>query len=148
MSKQVLLTVILFYSLVLFIPIAAALLYVRPRLWHYLLALFLGIVVGWWDLGATDVQGIVLLLLVLGLFMGFAQPKQAWRWALLLAMFVPSIAFAAVALGVKTFSANETLGSMIAFLPALIGAYSGALVSRAAGHGANEGSVSNRPEIV
>ena len=130
MSKETLFTVIIFNSLVLFIPLAAALLFFRPRLWHYLFALFLGIVVGWLDRNASEVQGTVLLLLVFGLFMGFAQPKHAWRWALILGAFVPLMGFAAAAFGLKPFTVNETIGSLIAFVPAFIGTYAGAFVNR------------------
>jgi glycopeptide antibiotics resistance protein len=130
MSKETLFTVIIFNSLVLFIPLAAVLLYFRPRLWHYLFALFLGIVVGWLDRNASEVQGTVLLLLVFGLFMGFAQPKHAWRWALILGAFVTLMGFAAAAFGLKPFTVNETIGSLIAFVPAFFGTYSGAFVNR------------------
>jgi hypothetical protein len=136
MSKATLFTVIIFYSLVLFVPLALILLYLRPRLWHYLLALFLGIMVGWLDLNAAEVQGTVLLLLVFGVFFGFAQPKHAWRWALLLGMWVPLGGLAAQAIGLKTPEPPNVFGSLIAFVPALLGAYGGALAKWASAHGA------------
>ena len=64
MSAQTLFTVIVFNSLVLFIPVAMLLLYMRPQLWHYLFALFLGLVIGWMDMHSVEVQPTVLLLLV------------------------------------------------------------------------------------
>ncbi len=132
MSGEVLFTVVVFNSLALFVPLAALLLYMRPQLWHYLLGLFLGLLVGWIDFRAVEVQPSVLLLVVFGLFLGFAQPRHAWRWALLLALWIPLAAFVAVWLGLKPFSVQETVGSTIAIIPALVGAYGGAFVNRAA----------------
>ncbi len=132
MSKEVLFTVVVFNSLVLFIPVAMFLLYKRPDLWHYLFGLFLGLLIGWIDFRAVEVQPSVLLLLVFGLFLGFAQPRHAWRWALILGIWIPLGGFAAVWLGLKAFSVQETIGSMMAFIPALVGAYGGVLVNRAA----------------
>jgi hypothetical protein len=124
---------IVFYSLLLFVPVAVLLLYIRPQLWHYLFALFLGLVIGWIDMHSIEVQPTVLLLLVFGLFMGFAEPKHAWRWAILLAVWVPLGGFAAQVVGLRTAAPAEpgVFASFIAFIPALIGAYGGALVKRA-----------------
>lgn len=131
MSRETLFTVIIFNSLVLFVPLAMLLLYMRPRLWHYLFALFLGLVIGWIDLRSVEVQPTVLLLLVCGMFLGNAQPKHAWRWALLLAVWVPLGGLVALAAGLKTAAPAEpgVFASLIAFIPALIGAYGGVLVN-------------------
>lgn len=126
-------TVIIFYSLVLFVPVSALLLLARPKLWHYLLAIFLGMIVGWLDLRSDEVSATILLLLVFGMFLGFAQPRHAWRWALLLAMWVPLGGFFSSALGLTNLPAASPnwLASLVAFIPAFIGAYGGALVSGA-----------------
>lgn len=133
MSREVLFTVVMFNSLVLFVPVAMFLLNMRPQLWHYLLALFLGLVIGWIDLRAVEVQPTVLLLLVFGLFLGFAQPRHAWRWALLLAVWIPLGGFVALVVGLRTPAPVEptALASFIAFIPAFIGTYAGVLVNRA-----------------
>lgn len=133
MSKDIAFTVVIFYSLVLFIPVSALLLFVRPRLWHYLLAVFLGIMVGWFDLRTDEVSLTILLLLVFGMFLGFAQPSHAWRWALLLALWVPlgGIVSAVLGRGVAATNSNWP-ASLFALAPAFIGAYVGAFVSRAA----------------
>jgi hypothetical protein len=131
MSKEILFTVVVFNSLVLFIPVAMFLLYKRPRLWHYLLALFLGLMIGWIDLRSVEVQPTVLLLLVFGLFLGFAQPRHAWRWAVILAVWIPLGGLVALVAGLRTPAPAEpgVAGSFIAFIPALIGSYCGAFVN-------------------
>lgn len=133
MPSQTLFTMVVFYSLVLFVPVAMVLLYVRPQLWNFLFALFLGLVIGWIDMRATEVQPTVLMLLVFGLFLGFAQPAHAWRWALLLAVWVPLGGLAAQLAGLRAGAPAEpgVLASFIAFIPALVGSYGGALANRA-----------------
>jgi hypothetical protein len=145
MPRDILFTVVVFNSLLLFVPIAMLLLYMRPRLWHYLFALFLGLVIGWLDLHSVEVQPTVLLLLVFGLFLGFAQPRHAWRWALLLAIWVPLGGFAAQVAGLRTAAPAEpgVIASFIAFIPALVGAYGGALVNRASSRFPGQTQASN-----
>jgi hypothetical protein len=133
MSNEILFTVVVFNSLVIFVPVAMFLLFMRPQLWHYLFALFLGLVIGWLDIRSVEAQPTVLLLVVCGLFLGFSQPTHAWRWALLLAVWIPLGGFAALAIGLRTPAPDEpgVIGSFIAFVPAFIGTYVGVLLNRA-----------------
>ncbi len=131
MSTQLLFTMIVFNSLVLFLPLAAILLWLKPNLWLPLLTIFLGIVVGLTDL-RSDVQMTALLLLVFGFFAGYAKPQHAWVWALLLGIWVPLAEFTAVAIGLKLSYRPDILASAIALVPAFIGAYGGVLVQWAA----------------
>ncbi len=130
MTVDKLLTVIIFNSLLLFIPVSAVLLVARPQLWQYLFAVFLGVLTGWFDLRTDEVSLTILLLVVFGLFLGFAQPRHAWRWALILAVWVPLGAFVAGTLRLNGVVQAEPnwLASLFAFVPALVGAYGGALV--------------------
>jgi len=90
MSNQTLFTVITFNMMILFVPVTAFALFRWPRLWHVLLALYLGLLVGLTDLRSDDPQLAALLLITFGLFLGFAQPKAAWRWALILGPWSPA----------------------------------------------------------
>ncbi len=145
MTKDILFTVVVFYSLVFYVPVALFLLYLRPQLWHYLFALFLGLVIGWMDVRSVEVQPTVLMLLVFSLFLGFAQPRHAWRWGLLLAVWVPLGGLAAQVIGLRTPAPDEpgVIGSLIAFIPAFVGAYAGALVNRASSRLPRPGEASN-----
>ena len=69
MSSQLLFTVIVFNSLVLFLPVAAILLWLKADLWLPLLMIFLGVIIGLSDL-RSDVQLTALLLLAFGFFAG------------------------------------------------------------------------------
>jgi len=134
MSNQTLFTVITFNLLVLFVPVVMFLLYKRPQLWLYLLTLFLGVFVGLTDLRTDDPQLPALLLIVFGLFAGFAQPRRAWQWALILAVWIPFFGAATRVAGLNPASWADVLFSFIALIPALAGAYAGALVKRFSPH--------------
>ena len=131
MSTQLLFTMIVFNSLVVFLPIAAILLWLKPNLWLPLLTAFLGILIGLSDL-RSEVQLTFLLLLVFGFFAGYAKPKNAWVWALLLGVWVPLAEFTALAIGLKLSYRPDILASCVALVPAFIGAYAGVFINWAA----------------
>jgi len=118
-----------FHLLVYFLPLSIILLYLWPRLWHHLLSIFFGIIAGMIDVQSQEVQLTVLLLLVFGLFMGFNQPVKAWRWGLLLGVFVPLFAISSI---IESSAAekmvNEGVFAAIAIVPAMLGVYIGVLL--------------------
>ena len=129
MNPQVLFTMTWFHTLVLFLPLAMVLLYKWPKLWHNLLSIFLGIIIGLIDLHSDEVQFTVLLLLIFGLFLGFNQPKGAWKWAIMLSIWIPILGIASIIVGgsyEKLF--NEGIFSCIAVVPAMIGVYAGVAI--------------------
>ncbi|HEX7588077.1 MAG TPA: hypothetical protein VF478_07170 [Anaerolineae bacterium] len=131
MSTQVLFTVIVFNSLVILLPVAAVLLWLKADLWLPLLTMFLGIIIGLSDL-RNDVQLAALLLLAFGFFAGYAKPNYAWVWALLLGIWVPLAEFTALAIGLKLSYRPDILASAIALIPAFVGAYAGVAIQWAA----------------
>jgi len=130
MSIQTIFIVIAFNTLVLALPIAAIILWRKPELWLHLWTLFVGVLVGLMDVRANEVQMTVLLLLAFGFFAGFNQPRRAWRWALLLGVWVPIFAFIAMGIGLTQFRAQQQFGSFIALVPAFLGTYAGVVVKR------------------
>lgn len=132
MSIQTWFTVIAFNALVLALPIGAITLWRKPELWLHLWTLFIGVVVGLMDVKATEVQLTVLLLLAFGFFAGFNQPRRAWRWAMLLSVWVPIFGFVALGVGLTQFRAQEQFGSFIALVPAFLGTYAGVIVRQLA----------------
>ena len=139
MPPQTLFTVITFNLMILFVPVTAFLLFKWPRLWHLLVALYLGLLVGLTDLRTDDPQLPALLLITFGLFLGFAQPKAAWRWALVLGLWVPALGLVALAARLTSTQLSDVLFSFVALVPALIGAYAGVLVNRFSSRAANTG---------
>jgi hypothetical protein len=141
MSAQLLFTIIVFNSLVLFLPIAAILLWRKPDLWLPLFTAFLGVLIGWMELYSSEPQLPMLLLMVFGFFAGYAKPQHAWVWALLLGMWVPLAEFTALAIGLKLAYRPDILASCLALIPAFAGAYAGAFVEWAAARGNRETSI-------
>jgi hypothetical protein len=76
------------------------------------------------------VQVPALLLITFGMFLGFAEPARAWRWALLLGLWVPVLGLIAHSLGLSEGTLSDVLLSTLAVGFALAGAYAGALVQR------------------
>jgi hypothetical protein len=54
----------------------------------------------------------------------------AWRWALVLGLWIPVLGLIARAAGVTNAQFSDVLFSLVALVPALIGAYAGVLVRR------------------
>ncbi len=119
-----------FNALVLSLPIAAIILWLKPHWWLNLLTLFIGVLVGLMDLRATEVQMTAFLLIAFGFFAGFAQPRRAWRWALMLGVWVPL--FGAIASAARLTNARgvDVIASAAAIAFALVGVYAGVMVKR------------------
>ena len=130
MSAQNLFTFIAFNALLLSLPIAALVLWLKPQWWLNDLTLFIGVLVALMDLRATEVQMTALLLVAFGFFAGFAQPRRAWRWALLLGAWVPL--FGAIAYAARLTNARgvDIVASFAAIVFALVGVYAGVIVKR------------------
>jgi hypothetical protein len=130
MTNQGFFNFAIFNSLMLFVLLAAIVLWRKPSLWLYLFTLFLGFVVGWFDVKATEVSPIVLILLTFGFFAGFAQPKRAWLSALFLGIWIPAFAFAASNLRLTNPTQTELITSFLALVFSFVGAHAGAIVRR------------------
>ena len=130
MTNQGFFNFVIFNSLILFVFLTAIVLWRRPGLWLHLFTLFLGFVVGWFDVKATEVSPIALILLTFGFFAGFAQPRRAWLWACFLGLWIPAFAFAAANLHVSNPTQTELITSFLALVFSFVGAYAGVVVRR------------------
>jgi NO-binding membrane sensor protein with MHYT domain len=103
----------------------------RKILVFSLVAMLLGALTSFADFRSKAVQPIVLMILIFTFVFGFWQPRWAWLWALLIGGGVPAAHFLNLALG---FAAPypvmpNVFGSLIALIPAFVGAYSGVVSS-------------------
>ena len=85
------------------------------------LAFLTGLSIGYIDFGASEVQVAVFFILLFSFIFGFAKPKGAWRWALLIGAGVPIISL---------FAGTFSFGALVAFAPAFLGVYCGALAQK------------------
>ena len=130
MSNQGFFNFVMFNGLLLFLPLAALALWLKPRLWLSLLTFFLGVIVGWLDFKSTEVSLAVLLLLTFGFFTGYAHPRRALLSALLLGMWVPILGFVGRQLGLNQATPIELVTSLLALVFSFAGAFTGLLVRR------------------
>ncbi len=93
-------------------------------------ALVLGGGIAFCDLHSKEVQGSVLLLLIVCGLLGWAQPARPWRWALLVGVWLPVSEFIAQAVRYPTAYPLNPPTSVIALIPSFIGAYLGALAAK------------------
>lgn len=105
--------------------------YFWPGRFGMMASLFLGWLTGFINLGTSEVQFTVLLLLAFGFFLGFTTPKDVWKHALLLGVFVPLSQFIWIAATLqKELVISDGIGSLIAFLPAFGGVYLGRFLAK------------------
>jgi hypothetical protein len=88
--------------------------------------LAMGFFIGWVDLHNNEPQPAAMCIVVFSFILGFRSPAKAWLWAILIGLSIPVSQSVALAKG--TGSLHNLLTCVIAFIPAFIGGYSGALV--------------------
>jgi hypothetical protein len=99
-------------------------------LWLTALSIVLGFISAYAGLhNAGDVLVYVLLLMFGGL-LGYLGPEAPWRWALVLAMWVPIAEIVSRASEPPLPPLGALLAPLAAIIPAFVGVYAGALVHR------------------
>ena len=93
---------------------------------YYLLAAAFGVISGWIDIKVGDLLFTALLVLAFCMLLGFLRPRAAWRWVLLVGLFVPLMEWFAFAILSQRFERSQIYESFLAFLPGIVGAYGGA----------------------
>ena len=97
-----------------------------------LLALLGGVIIGVIDFNATEPQPAALLVLIFASVLGFIQPRNAWRWAIIVTLGLPLAHLTLRQLGWQPrdpVSPGE-YATLIALIPALIGVYGGVVLRR------------------
>ena len=98
------------------------------------LSFLFGLLIGYVDFYAPEVQPAVLFLLIVTGTMGFVNPDCAWRLALLTGVGIPIMHFYALSRGIKPpYPINGQWGVLLLpQIPSFIGAYSGVLLRKLA----------------
>jgi hypothetical protein len=94
-----------------------------------ILALSGGIFAGWVDFNNDEPQAAVLVILMVTFLLGLIQPRLAWLWAIIVALSLPAVYLVATNLSYQPVSPPSPgwYASLLALIPAFIGAYLGAL---------------------
>jgi MFS-type transporter involved in bile tolerance (Atg22 family) len=95
-----------------------------------LIALAGGTFAGWVDFNNDEPQATVLVILTVTFMVGLLYPQRAWLWAIVIGLCIPGTYLFARSLGYQPVSPPNPgwYTSLLALIPAFIGAFSGALV--------------------
>lgn len=93
---------------------------------HYLLAAACGALAGWIDIRIGDLLFTAMIVLASCMVLGFTRPRKAWRWVVLIGIFVPSSEWLAYYFLSQKPERAQIYESVLAFLPGTVGAYGGA----------------------
>jgi len=93
------------------------------------IALFGSAFAGWVDFNNDEPQAAVLVILAFTLLLGMLFPKRAWLWAIIVGLGVPAVYLVLHALGYQSVGQPSPgwYASLLALIPAFIGAYTGAV---------------------
>jgi hypothetical protein len=101
------------------------------RTFHYLLAVACGAFAGWIDIKIGDLLFTALLVLASCMLLGILRPQKPWRWVVLVGLFVPVADLLAYLLMAQKPYRVQIYESLLAFLPAIAGAYGGSAMRAA-----------------
>jgi len=89
-----------------------------------------GAFAGWVDFNNDEPQAAALVVMAVTFLVGFLLPRRAWLWAIIVALCMPGMYLLLRGLGYQPVSVPEPgfYASLLALIPAFIGAYWGALM--------------------
>lgn len=93
---------------------------------QYFLAGGFGMLAGWVDIRVGDLLFTALIVLASCMLLGFVRPRKAWRWVVLVGLFVPLMEWFAYSILSQKPERAQIYESFLAFLPGIVGAYGGA----------------------
>jgi lysylphosphatidylglycerol synthetase-like protein (DUF2156 family) len=99
----------------------------KSEVFIYLLAVLFGLSAGLLEITYGDLLATALCVLISTLVLGFLRPRRAWRWILVVGVFVPLVRLAAyLVMNQKPYRA-QIWESGLGFVTGTAGAYCGAL---------------------
>ena len=102
----------------------------KSDLFIYLLAVLLGLCAGILEITVNDLLMTAIFVMFSTMVLGFLRPRRAWRWILVVGIFVPVIRVAAyLELTQRPYRA-QIWESGLGFLTGIAGAYGGALARK------------------
>jgi lysylphosphatidylglycerol synthetase-like protein (DUF2156 family) len=93
----------------------------------YLLAVLFGLSAGLLEITVGDLLATALCVLISTLVLGFLRPRRAWRWTLIVGVFVPLMRLAAyLVMNQKPYRA-QIWESGLGLVTGIAGSYAGAM---------------------
>lgn len=94
-------------------------------IWVYSLAVLLGLAAGFLEITISDLLVTAVFVMFATMVLGFARPQRAWRWAIIVAVFVPIVRLAAYVFLNQHADRAQVLESALGFVTGTVGAYAG-----------------------
>jgi len=102
----------------------------RANILIHVLAVLLGLAAGMLEITINDLLVTAIFVMIATMVLGFMRPQRAWRWTLLVAVFVPLLRLAAYAVLNQRADRAQIWESALGFLTGTAGAYGGVLARR------------------
>jgi|SRR3989344_7859955 len=90
-------------------------------IWFYALAALLGVMISYIDLTVSGPQVPALLLLASGFLLAVAQPKIAWRLAVITGLWIPIIRIVLLFSTRSTLLIDQIVSPFLALIPTFLG---------------------------
>lgn len=102
----------------------------RTEILIYFLAVLLGLAAGLLEVTISDLLVTAIFVMFATMVLGFIRPQRAWRWTLIVAVFVPLFRLAAYFLLNQYSDRAQIWESALGFVTGMVGAYAGVLGRR------------------
>jgi hypothetical protein len=97
----------------------------KSDIFFYFLAVLLGMAAGLLQITIGDLLVVTIFVVISTLVLGYLRPPSAWRWALVVGIFVPLFQLAAYLLVTQRPYRAQVWGSLLGLVTAVAGAYLG-----------------------
>ena len=100
----------------------------RPTdIFVYVLAVLLGLAAGFIEITLGDLLVTAIIVMFATMVLGFVRPQRAWRWAMIVAVFIPLLRLAAYWFLNQHANRAQIWESAFGFVTGTVGAYAGVL---------------------
>jgi ABC-type multidrug transport system permease subunit len=96
----------------------------------YALAVLAGLAAGTLEITVNDLLVTAIFVMIATMVLGFVRPQRAWRWTLIVAIFVPLLRLAAYIFLNQKADRAQIWESALGFVTGTAGAYCGVLARR------------------
>lgn len=104
---------------------------VQHDIGFYVFAVFAGMFAGWIDIKVGDLLLTALVVVAPCMVLGLMRPRRPWRWVVIVGLIIPIAELMGYFLLTYKPSRAQVYESLLAFLPAIAGAYGGAMLQQA-----------------
>jgi hypothetical protein len=99
----------------------------RREIFIYLLGVLAGLAAGTIEITINDLLVTAIFVMMVTMVLGYMRPRHAWRWTLIVAVFVPVFRVAAYAVLNQHSNRAQIWESALGLLTGTVGAYAGTL---------------------